>query len=86
MSRIIPSDHKKILINAWKKDDIINWLLSKGVHIDTQSMIKGQLLVKVNEIKHKYLSYVIDNIAKDAGHKILRLPPYHCEFNPIELA
>ncbi|XP_008181478.1 uncharacterized protein LOC103308943 [Acyrthosiphon pisum] len=23
---------------------------------------------------------------KEAGHTVLRLPPYHCEFNPIELA
>ena len=21
-----------------------------------------------------------------AGHKVIRLPPYHCELNPIELA
>lgn len=25
-------------------------------------------------------------MAKDAGHTVLRLPSYHCEFNPIELA
>lgn len=25
-------------------------------------------------------------MAKDAGHTVLRLPPYHCELNPIELA
>lgn len=23
-------------------------------------------------------------MAKKAGHKVLRLPPYHCELNPIE--
>src|SRR5277367_6580138 len=30
--------------------------------------------------------YEIDEIAKAAGHKVLRLPPYHCELNPIEMA
>ena len=25
-------------------------------------------------------------VAKEYGHEILRLPPYHCELNPIELA
>lgn len=49
-------------------------------------MIKGQLLVKVNEIKKRYLSYVIDNMAQNAGHTILGLPHYLCEFNPIELS
>lgn len=30
--------------------------------------------------------YVVDNMAKYAGHTVLRLPPYHCELNPIELS
>lgn len=29
--------------------------------------------------------YVVDNLAEQYGHKVLRLPPYHCIFNPIEL-
>ncbi|ENN77744.1 hypothetical protein D910_05429 [Dendroctonus ponderosae] len=28
--------------------------------------------------------YLIDNLAEQYGHKVLRLPPYHCVFNPIE--
>ena len=30
-------------------------------------------------------SEVIDNIAKRYGHEVLRLPPYHCDLNAIEL-
>ena len=30
--------------------------------------------------------YAVDEMAKAAGHEVVRLPPYHCEFNPIELA
>ena len=29
--------------------------------------------------------YVIDDLARKHGHDVLRLPPYHCFFNPIEL-
>ena len=27
----------------------------------------------------------IDEFAKNKGHYVLRLPPYHCELNPIEM-
>ena len=30
-------------------------------------------------------SKVIDNIAKRYGNEVLRLPPYHCDLNAIEL-
>lgn len=49
-------------------------------------MKRPELLKMVGQVKRKYSSYIIDNIAKAAGHTVLRLPPYHCEFNPIELA
>jgi len=76
---------EKIPTTNSNKADILEWLTSKGVIID-RPMLKLQLLQKVREIKSKYSSYIIDNLAKDAGHTVLRLPPYHCEFNPIELA
>ena len=28
----------------------------------------------------------MQTVAKEYGHEILRLPPCHCELNPIELA
>ena len=31
-------------------------------------------------------TYAVDEMAKVAGHEVVRLPPYHCELNPIELA
>ena len=30
-------------------------------------------------------SKVVDNIAKKYGHEVIRLPPYHCDLNAIEL-
>jgi len=29
--------------------------------------------------------YEIDELLRKNGHEVLRLPPYHCEFNAIEL-
>lgn len=63
----------------------MDWLISKGI-IPERPMKRIELLKMVGEIKSKYSSYIIDDIAKAAGHTVLRLPPYHCEFNPIELA
>ena len=48
--------------------------------------LKWQLLDEVRRIKANYDKYVIDEYAKTTGKTILRLPPYHCDLNPIELA
>ncbi|KAH6935924.1 hypothetical protein HPB50_011474 [Hyalomma asiaticum] len=33
----------------------------------------------------RFLSYIVDNTDVRAGCIVLRLLPYHCEFNPMEL-
>ncbi|KAE9521370.1 hypothetical protein AGLY_018192 [Aphis glycines] len=68
----------------WLRPQLSEWLQSKGVILD-RPFLKHELMAKVREISRNK-SYVIDKIAEDAGHTVLRLPPYHCEFNPIELA
>ncbi|XP_064100794.1 uncharacterized protein LOC135211413 [Macrobrachium nipponense] len=67
-----------------KKAVITEWLISKGAK-PTEKMLKGQLLemVKVYSVKIKN-TYVVDKIAAENGHEIIRLPPYHCQYNPIE--
>ncbi|XP_022163493.1 uncharacterized protein LOC111028993 [Myzus persicae] len=72
-------------VMSWKKQDIINWLESKG-EVVTQPIVKAELLLRVKEIKSEHEKYVIDEYAKENGKTVLRLPPYHCELNPIELA
>ena len=39
------------------------------------------------EIKRKNIqkTFVVDEMAKKYGHVVLRLPPYHCALNPIEM-
>lgn len=42
-------------------------------------------LIEVMKTKEYLKDYYVDNRTKEAGHTILRLPSYHCIFNPIEL-
>ena len=69
---------------SWKKIDIQNWLQGKGIPFE-ESQIKTELLGLVHHVKHRYTKYRIDIMAENAGHTVLRLPPYHCELNPIEM-
>ncbi|KAI4471023.1 hypothetical protein MML48_1g10719 [Holotrichia oblita] len=45
---------------------------------------KKQLLEVMNT-KEYLKHYYVDNRAKEAGHTVLRLPPYHCVLNPTEV-
>ncbi|XP_029827021.2 uncharacterized protein LOC115312279 [Ixodes scapularis] len=67
-----------------RKEVIQQWLTSKGIPWDTKMQNK-QLLDIVASVKPLYLKYRVDTAAEKAGCTVVRLPPYHCEFNPIEL-
>ncbi|CAH2095722.1 unnamed protein product [Euphydryas editha] len=69
---------------AWKKDAIQNWLRAKNIPFDDDE-VKRQLMEKVSNVKENFKSIVIDQMAEQKGVTVLRLPPYHCEINPIEL-
>lgn len=75
---------EKMPNHSWTKAEIIQWLESKGREV-SENMVKAELLQIVAQNKHKFDKYVIDEIAKLNKKKVLRLPPYHCELNPIEL-
>ncbi|XP_077521363.1 uncharacterized protein LOC144132658 [Amblyomma americanum] len=66
------------------QEKIQEWLTSKKITY-AERMIKKQLLELVASVKSRFLSYIVDNAAVSTGCIVLRLPPYHCEFNPIEL-
>lgn len=68
---------------ASRKEHIISWLERHGVNA-VSSLTKGALLALVDENKPPE-KYIIDELAKSHGHEVIRLPPYHCHFNPIEL-
>ncbi|XP_037515285.1 uncharacterized protein LOC119391697 [Rhipicephalus sanguineus] len=75
---------EKLPTTSWKKENIQEWLNSKDIAYSA-TLVKRQLLELVASVKPLFLSYIIDNAAARAGCVVLRLPPYHCEFNPIEL-
>ncbi|XP_034183697.1 uncharacterized protein LOC117605942 [Osmia lignaria lignaria] len=68
---------------SWKKNDIIRWLIAKGEKVEPW-YVKAQL-VQISRKLRRY-EYVIDEYARLHGHTVVRLPPYHSELNPIELA
>lgn len=67
---------------SWRKADIQNWLREKQIFFN-ENDIKAQLLTKFN--KESYNRKVVDEMAEKKNIIVLRLPPYHCELNPIEL-
>ncbi|XP_026821732.1 uncharacterized protein LOC113560174 [Rhopalosiphum maidis] len=75
---------EKTPTTSWRKAQIVEWLESKGEEIDPNQLTKNDLEI-VDRLKPRYNAYIIDEMAKDAGKMVLRLPPYHCELNPIEL-
>jgi transposase len=75
---------EKIPTTSWRKGDIQNWLASKNMAFES-AMLKAELLMLVKQHKHKFERYAVDELAVQEGKTVLRLPPYHCELNPIEL-
>ncbi|XP_053995333.1 uncharacterized protein LOC128885358 [Hylaeus anthracinus] len=75
---------EKIPTTATKIETIKSWLVSKNIQFD-ENLLKAELLAIVNTLRSKYDAYVIDELARRSGKTVLRLPPYHCELNPIEL-
>lgn len=75
---------EKLPNSNWNKENICQWLQNKGITADT-SMLKKELLEIAKLEKPKYDKYEIDELAAKNNKTVLRLPPYHCELNPIEL-
>ncbi|XP_076658263.1 uncharacterized protein LOC143362192 [Halictus rubicundus] len=69
----------------WKRDDIITWLEGKGETVNPR-YVKIRLIELVEKYKQPANNYIIDEYARENGRTVLRLPPYHSELHPIELA
>ena len=67
-----------------RKGEMQDWLVAHGIEYPEKAL-KRELyhLIKLSNPEHKY---AVDEMAKLSGHEVVRLPPYHCELNPIELA
>jgi transposase len=75
---------EKLPTTAWKKADIMEWLRSKNISFQSD-MVKKELLYIASLHKSLYKKHVVDEMAAKRGILLLRLPPYHCQLNPIEL-
>lgn len=73
----------KIPSKATKKEDILKFMAYKNLTIPQKATKEILLRIIKNENFEK--EYVIDELCKNSGHSLLRLPPYYCVFNPIEL-
>lgn len=74
----------KVPTMSSRKDEMKEWLTSNGIAWNT-AMIKPQLYELIQMNKPRCTKHVIDELARQHEHYILRLPPYHCELNAIEL-
>ncbi|XP_049273670.1 uncharacterized protein LOC119399462 [Rhipicephalus sanguineus] len=75
---------EKVPTSSTRKADIQSWLTQKNIAF-FQDQLKAELLDLVNDHKKMFSAYRVDVLGKAVGHDFVRLPPYHCEFNPIEM-
>lgn len=75
---------EKLPTSTSRKAEMIEWLNCHGISCSL-IMLKHDLYEIVKQHKKEKQRYVIDEIASQNGHSIIRLPPYHCDLNPIEL-
>ncbi|KAJ8918507.1 hypothetical protein NQ315_015212 [Exocentrus adspersus] len=75
---------EKVPTQSSKKADMQAWLRSKNIKFE-EGMVRRQLLDIIRQHKERYNLYVTDEMAKKDDKIVLRLPPYHCELNPIEM-
>lgn len=76
----------KVPTKSSTKKDILSWLVSQKLVAEESDLRKCELEKILEMNKPRFPPrYEIDELARSRGHRIVRLPPYHCEFNPIEL-
>ena len=78
------AQEEKAPTTATKKADMISWLKKYNIPV-APDMLKAELYELVKRNKPRQKKYEIDRIAREHGHTVVRLPPYHCDLNPIEL-
>ena len=69
----------------WRKQQFVDWFTEKNITFPDKAL-RAELWTLVKSEREKFPDKVMETVAEEYGHEILRLPPYHCELNPIELA
>lgn len=70
-----------------RKSHMEEWLTKNGITFNKKHT-RNDLWNIINPIlanQNYKKTYVIDNLLHTYGHVVLRLPPYHCQYNPIEM-
>ena len=70
------SNSRKIVVEEWLKN--------KNIEFSPQERL-SELRERVKQLIPTYKRYELDEIALEKGHEVITLPPYHCQYNPIEL-
>ncbi|XP_072384421.1 uncharacterized protein [Diabrotica undecimpunctata] len=78
----LPKGEKNM--SSWKKQQIQEWLREKDIFYE-EEYLKSELLDGANSYADIYDKYNIETLVEKYGVEVLRLPPYHCELNPIEM-
>lgn len=67
------------------KEEMREWLFRNDIYYD-EKLRKQELYCLIEAHRPKEKTFKIDAILKAFGHTPLRLPPYMCDLNPIELS
>lgn len=67
-----------------RKAEVQEWLKNQNISFSPLETL-SELRERVNLLKPTFKRYELDEIASSMGHEVVRLPPYHCQYNPIEL-
>lgn len=67
-----------------RKADVQKWLEKKSVYFSpVETLCELREIVKLTMLREK--EYKFDQIALQMEYEVVRLLPYHCQYNPIEL-
>ncbi|XP_011310411.1 uncharacterized protein [Fopius arisanus] len=68
----------------WTKPELQSWLDSQHIDYEVTSLKRELLLIC--KAHKRPAQYALDEYVKTKStHEIVRLPPYHCQYNPIEM-
>ncbi|KAJ8914403.1 hypothetical protein NQ315_017497 [Exocentrus adspersus] len=70
---------EKLPTTSWTKSQIQEWLQQKNIQFANNCLRRFVKKHRPNERR-----YVVDEMINANGHQVLRLPPYHCQYNQIE--
>lgn len=65
-----------------RKAELQEWLTKNDIEVD-DCWTKAQLYELIKRHKRDP-QYEVEKMLNEHGHEVLRLPPYHCDLNPIE--